>query len=245
MDGMKLILSIFALVSLIVIPAHAQTGPTYVQSRAADNDSTGQLSITFNNPVRAGSLLVVAIRMSNGGSATITSSPPAAWTQDAWRMSIVSGWSTGVYSAPNVTGGPTTVTASVSGGSDAVRMTIHEYSGVAATSPAYMTSNAASTSGSANSASVTTTMANSLLFCSVATDSDLLGFVAGSGYTLRANGGEKIQTEDRIAATVGTYSGMMGLSSDTWAAILVAYKPSGGGSTVPPPAAPSNLRIIR
>jgi hypothetical protein len=235
--GAILIALFFAIVLLMTIPAYANAA--YIQSKADDNDSTSQLSITFNNPVTAGSMLVVAIRIGNAGHATITSNPAATWTEDNWLQYY--GWSVSVLSAPNVPGGTTTVTATIPGSADVVRMTIHEYSGMATTAPAHKTATGTGTSGTATTGSVTTTIDNCLLFCAVATDSDLLGFRAGSGYTLRANGGEKIQTEDRGPVAAGTYNGVMSLNSDTWAAILVAYKPASSGDS--PPAPPLNLDI--
>lgn len=228
----------FAVLLLTAIPTSINAA--YIQSKADDNDSTSQLSITFNNPVTAGSMLVVAIRIGNAGHATITSTGSPTWTEDNWLQYY--GWSVGVYSAPNVPGGTTTVTATIPGSADVVRMTIHEYSGMATTAPAHKTATGTGTSGTATTGSVTTTINNCLLFCAVATDSDLLGFVAGPGYTLRANGGEKIQSEDRGPVAAGTYSGVMSLHSDTWGAILVAYAPASGGDTTPPDP-PTNVTV--
>jgi hypothetical protein len=236
---MQAVIALFFVAALLIaIPT--STNAAYIQSKADDNDSTSQLSITFSNPVTAGSMLVVAIRIGNAGHATITSNPAATWTEDNWLQYY--GWSVSVLSAPNVAGGTTTVTATIPGPADVVRMTIHEYSGMATTAPAHKRATATGTSGTATTGSVTTTIDNCLLFCAVATDSDLLGFKAGPGYTLRANGGEKIQTEDGGPVAAGTYSGTMSLNSDTWAAILVAYKPENGSPAAP--AAPKNLQIL-
>lgn len=239
---MKLTLSIFALVLFIAIPAYAQpTGVAYIQSRATDNDSTTHLSLAFNNPVTPGSLLVVAIRTSNGSATVTITTPNDTWAEN--RKASGLGWAISVHSAPNAAGGPTTVTATMSGSPDAVRMSIHEYSGVATTSPVHGSAGASATSSHANSGPVTTTINNCLLFSAGGTDTDRLGFVAGSGYTLREIAGEKIASEDSGTNPVpaGTYYGTMNLNSDTWAAILVAYKPA---MVISAPTAPTNLHVV-
>jgi hypothetical protein len=240
---MKAVIALFFVaVLLIVIPT--STKAAYIQSKADDNDSATSLQLTFDAPVTAGSLLVLAVRMSGGGTSTVTS-PGAVWTRDKHVQSIVSGWTLDVHSAPNVPGGTTTVTCTVSGSADSIRMMVHEYSGMATSSPAHKVASATGTSGTANTGPVTTTIENCTLFCVTATDSDLEGWAAGPGYTLRGDweaAGEKICSEDRGPVAAGTYSGVMSLNSDTWAAILVAYKPASPGNG--PPAPPGDLQIL-
>jgi len=191
--------------------------------------------------VGAGNLLVLAVRLSTSGTTTVTS-PGATWTKDAHTTQSSLGWTLDVWSAPNVPGGNTPITVSITGSGTSIRVIVNEYSNMATSSPAHKTSSASGTSSSVNAGSVTTTIDNCTLFAVAATDSDLLGWGAGPNYTIRnqcTNGepGQKICTEDRGPVAAGTYSGNFTINSDSWAAIQVAYKfPSGIPDTTPPAA---------
>ena len=211
---------------LLLLPGLAHAA--YVQSNYNDGFPVTQLSVSFSNPVTAGSLLVLAIRTGNGGAtAAVTSTGGQTWTLDR-HVDPGLDWTFEVHSLANAPAGATTVTAQVTGGADSLRMAIVEYSGMATSSPVHQISSGSGTSGTANAGSVTTTL-SSLLFVAVATDSDLEGQQAGPGYALRPLltpvVTDKVFVEDRGPVASGTYSGTMGINSDTWAAILVAYRP--------------------
>lgn len=77
------------------------------------------------------------------------------------------------------------------------------------------------------------------------TDSDHLGWSAGSGYMLRDNPNsgrepdQKLGTEDRGPVSAGTYSGGFTINLDLWVAAMIAYAPA--GSTLQPP---TSLRVV-
>jgi len=241
----KLLLIISSGFSLILFPSLALAAPAWVRSYSHYDYPVTSTQFTVPN-VGSGNLLVVAIRLSTGGATTVTS-PGASWTKDVHVTQSSLGWTFDVWSAPNVPGGNTTITVSITGGGTSVRIVANEYSGIAANSPAHKTSGASGTSGSVNAGSVTTTINNCTLFAAAATDSDLLGWKAGSNYTIRnqcTNGepGQKLCTEDRGPVAAGTYSDSFTINSDSWAAILVAYAPASGSDTTPP-AAPTGVRV--
>jgi hypothetical protein len=214
--------------------------PAFIQSEEAENAQREQqqqtLQITLPN-VQPGSLLVVAVRSSGGFHISATSDPVETWTEDAyWNTATGSSFSISMLSAHNVTGGTTTITVD-SGTLDWVRVGAMEYSGVATSSPAEDWSGAGNVGAGttmADSGDVTTLGPNRLLVCAVATDTDIGDgtlYVAQDGYALRLNlpfAFDKLQTQDRVAATAGTYDGRMQHSTpggDGWMAVLVAYKP--------------------
>jgi hypothetical protein len=246
---MKLLLACFATITLISSSAYA--GPAFVQVSFDEGYPVTSQTVTFRNPVQAGSLLVLAMRLStDGGATSVTSTGGRTWTRDHRQLSFL-GLAFEVWSLPNAPAGTTTVTSQISGSATSVRMFVAEYSGIAATSPRLTSTSAtAPASGTVDTGPVTTTVDNNLVFVAVATDSDLMGWTAGSGFTLRPAyrptglPSDKVIVEDRVALTAGTLRGTMTIKPDTWAAILVVYRAS-GGSTLSPPAAASNVRIIR
>jgi len=94
------LLTIFFVLSLV---SHASAA--YIQSNYTDAFPVTQESVAFSNPVTAGSLLVLAVRMSNGGVATsVTSTGGSVWTLDRRQMSDLD-WSFEVWSLPNAPAG--------------------------------------------------------------------------------------------------------------------------------------------
>jgi len=133
-----------------------------------------------------------------------------------------------------------------------MRIVLTEYSGVATNTHVSATTSGQGTSATANAGSITTTAANSLIHVAAAADGndDADTFTPGSGYTIHdlgpdPSGSDKTMTQHRVAATTGSYGTTMGNLNDSWAAVAVAYRPSGGGSTNTAPAAPENVRVIR
>ena len=233
----------FAIVLLLTIPAYVTAA--YVQGYYGESASppASTAQVTFQKDVTAGNLLICVLKIKTDVSATVTAGAQT-FSLTKNQPSGVSGWAVNVYSLPNATGGPTTVNASAPGG-DHIRMSILEYSGIATSSPVHKTVSAEDYGSSVNAGQFTTTIANCTLFVVVGTDTDGEGFSAGSGFTLRdfgipqPNTPDKSAVEDNVAVDAGTYSGTMSISRDSWAAVLVAYKPSDT-----PLAAPKNLRII-
>jgi hypothetical protein len=216
----------FFFVVVIAIPAFA--APAFVQYQSGSDYPVNQIQLTLPN-VRQGSLLVAAVRLSTTGTATITS-PGANWTKDA-RETIV-GDVLEVQSASNVPGGHTIITIDVTGDATSIRAIALEYSGMAASYVVHRTSGNHGTSGIVDAGSITTTVDDCILFAAAATDSDLLGWSAGAGYTMRdhPNSGQepdqKLGVEDRGPVPAGTYSGSFTINPDSWMAALITYAPS-------------------
>jgi hypothetical protein len=227
---------------------HCPAYGAFVQSGTGWNYPSSTLTIQLNN-VQAGNLLIVAIR-TNVLATTTVSSPGATWTKDASKVVSINEWNLDVWSAPNVPGGNTTITVRQSTG-NAPRAVALEFSGMAADTHAHKVSSGTGTSGTASAGSVTTTVDGCLIFTTAATDSDSLGWSAGSGYTMRNDCNEnqepdqKLCTEDRGIVNAGTWSGGFSINSDTWAAVLVAYAPGVSSPPPPPPKVPNPPLILQ
>jgi len=211
--------------------------PAFVQKNEVENaQGSQQTSIQVALlGVRASSLLVVACRVSEPGQHISVTSPGATWNEDVFQADPPHGeWTLSIHSAPNVPEGDTTITIHTSP-AEFMRCGVMEYSGVATSSHVEATAADGSIAGTmANSGNLTTLGPNRLLVCAVATDTDIgngLLYIAQDGYTLRLNApaaNDKIQIEDKVAATAGTYNGRMEHSTpdgNIWKAVLVAYKP--------------------
>jgi hypothetical protein len=131
-----------------------------------------------------------------------------------------------------------------------MRIVLTEYSGIATSSHVGTSVSGQGTSATANAGNITTTGANYLIHVAAAADGndDADTFTPGPGYTIHdlgpdPNGSDKTMTEHRVAATAGSYGTTMGNLNDSWAAIAVAYKPSGGGGGSTAPVTPTGLTI--
>jgi hypothetical protein len=252
-DTMKLTLSILTLVLLIIIPAYVNAAPAYVQGNYTEDVGTSA-SVSFNNNVTSGNLLVVVIRNGVTVSSTCTS---GGRTFALDRHHSVLGWSLDVHSLPNAAGGATSVNCTINQSTDQLRMTVLEFSGVATSSPTHkVTSDDGS--GIANAGSVTTTVNNCLLLVAAASDGDAYHTIPnpGSGYTLidiwavapgTVSDPDKTAEEWRVATTAGTYGGPFSSVSSDYAAVLVAYLPADGVPPPPPPLKvpnpPGNIQV--
>src|SRR5207247_6380038 len=94
------------------------------------------------------------------------------------------------------------------------------------------------TGTTANSGSLTTTASGDLLLAAEATTNPA-SFAAGSGYTISdwvpAEPNTKLIAEERIQATAGVASASASLAaSDSWGAVLAAFKAAGGTADTSP-----------
>ena len=229
---------------LIAIPAHG--APAYVQSGYDEAVPVTTLNVDFSIPgpaadVTAGNLIVVTVRTDNthGPVASVTSQPGNQTGILAKRQQSGTSFWLEVWYIQNATGGATTVTVTVSGTADAIRVVLDEYSGVALSSPVDGTPvSGTATSATANAGDITTTVANALIHIAAACDgNDDFGTNATppTGYSDHylgpdpGAGSDKTATASGVEATAGTYPTTMANANDTWAAVAVAFAPAGDG----------------
>ena len=249
MKLIKITIKALTFLTILISSFSAWAAPAYVQGNYREAVGT-KGSASFSDPVLAGSLLVVVLR-DGGANANVTcTSGGRSFTLDAHESFL--GWGFNVLSLPNAAGGATSVSCTLNKSTDQIRMTVLEFSGVATSSPTVDTATDTG-SGLPSAGPVTTKEANSLLVFAAASDGDAYHSVpkSASGWTLinlwfgGAGEPDKTAEEWRIAANAGSYNGSYSSVSSDYAAILVAYAPSGTQSpTSNKPNPPDNLRVV-
>lgn len=178
-------------------------------------------SLAFSNANAAGNLIVVYVVWDNAGTVKVTDTKGNAYQAATARQTFGGSWSAQVFYASNILGGSNTVKATFSTGITSFGLLyLHEYSGLATTSPVDVSASAAGASASMSSGAVTITQANDLLFAAGASDSTVS---TGTGYTARLTGFGNL-TEDRAVTTTGSYAGTASQNGTNWAMELVAFR---------------------
>lgn len=198
----------------------------FVQSKTFPGNASTPNSVGFTNNVATGNSIIVATRNSTGSpSVNVSDSLGNIYTEIGTTQTTPGGANLRLFYAKNIIGGKCTVTLSWAGGSSN-RAQMAEYSGCDTTSPLDQTAKSSGTSTTPSSGNITTTVADELLFCAVATDGGNT-FTAGTSFNLREVAGDvAVQIEDRIVSATGTYAGTMTLTGGSagWAAIVASFK---------------------
>jgi len=202
------------------------------QVQTANSADGSVASLAFGSNVAAGNLLIVWIRVSTGdGTPTgITDTVGTTYSQIGSALSI----STGIgYLYAGVAAASGANTVSIGGGAIA-RTLIQEVTGLTSAT-LDQTNQATGTSSAADSGNITTTAATWIFAGLLMTNYPSVGPTAGSGFTgINLADGNKYGGEYQDAAATGTYAGAFTLpESNTWGAIVAAFKGSGGSSPVP------------
>jgi len=228
--------------------ASATTLPTssgtvqLVQSAAHDNGAASLATCTasFGSANTAGNLIVVAVEI--GATATdrqavITDTQGntyvPAMSQVTWRT-VGGGSSAQIFYAANVKGGANTVTMTLSGGATAWnQIEIHEYSGLATSSPLDVTASAFGTTGTSpftvSSGSAVTTSSGELIF----------GYGNGIGANLTQGSGFTVRqttagtSEDMVQTAAGSISAteVAHVGGTAYVMLMATFRP---GDTTPP-----------
>src|SRR5205814_1128891 len=112
--------------------------PVYVQGTTATSNSASSTIVqTFGSNVTAGHLLVVAVTWQGNSAVSATDDRGNVYAVATSAYDAVNSQSLAILYAANAASGATTVTASFGGATTPTmqRMAIHEYSGIATTSP--------------------------------------------------------------------------------------------------------------
>jgi len=238
-DRFSALFTLLLLVLLATAGAHAQSSIQLRQHSGVDAGITTTASLGFPAPNTAGNWVAVVVRsgMSSSQVFTVRDSNGNTYRQAAQIGFKTTAVTLAIYYAENINGGADTVTVSdtVSG---PLRFAILEYSGVAASTSLDIAATATATSAVPDIGTVTTTADGDLLLGAVAT-TNAGTFTAGSGHTIEdfipAEPNTKLITEDQVQQAAGAASASSSLTaSDTWGAILAAFKPGAGGGTAGP-----------
>jgi hypothetical protein len=220
-----------------IIVAGGGAAPVLEQTAYGEAFPENTCNVSFDNNVAAGSLMVMTFRTDNNGLAlsTVTSTPGSpTWTRATSQVSETN-FVLDVWYCPNAPSGATTVTATIGGPADQMRMAIAEYSGVATSSPIDGTPISAEDFGSTSDAgNYTTSVNNAVIHVAIACDGNDQAdtWTAGTNYTKHdlgttPTGSDKTMVEYRVVSP-GTYAtpGNIIGGADSWASIAVAFKPS-------------------
>ncbi|HYY73009.1 MAG TPA: IPT/TIG domain-containing protein [Candidatus Bathyarchaeia archaeon] len=213
-------------------------GITLAQHIGKDAGTTTTSTLAFTSPNTAGNFIAVAIRggLSSSQVFTVTDSNGNTYKQAAQIGYAGSAVTTAIYYGENIKGGANTVTVSMTV-SGPLRFDILEYSGVATSGSLDATAVNTATNSTPTSGNLTTTVSGDLLLAAIGT-TNAATFTAGAGFTIRdfvpAEPSTKHISEDQIQSAAGLVSAGASLAaSDSWGAVLAAFKPAGGVAGVP------------
>ena len=211
---------------LCLFPVKSHGVIAYVQSTGGNTTATS-VDVSFVDTVTSGNLIVVAARIGTDQTCTVSDSAGNTYTQQIdQKFTPVTDDHLYIFYAANVTGGSLTITIDPSG-TPSIRWTIHEYSGIATSSPVDQSTSLRDDLGlgtAVDSGNITTTQADELLF-GAASVSGSKDFTPGADYTERQEIVQKISTEDRIVSSTLTDSADWTISAnDTYGAAIVSFK---------------------
>ena len=166
--------------------------------------------------------------MSWTGSATATVSDSfgASWSQAVSQTWSSGGATSRIYYLIAPSSGAETVTVTFSATASYPIIYVHEYSGVSTTASLDAYSSASGSSATPNSGNATTSTAGDLIFGYA----DAIDFfvTAGSGFTQRESSNYSAVSEDKIGAPAGSNAATFTEpGSDTWVALMAAFRPAG------------------
>lgn len=201
--------------------------------------SATSLAGTFGSSTVSGNLIATGARIgATGRTVTGSDSKTNTYSQAKNQVQTTDGHEIFAHYAPNITGGAShQTTISISGAAASIRMTLHEYSGLATSTPVDQTSGNQGSAATLDSGAATTTQADELIF-GVGSNASGFTFTAGTSFlnlVASPSGATAKQAgEDRIVAATGSYSASFTIpSGDNWACLMVTFKGAGGGSTKP------------
>jgi len=205
--------------STVTTPSAA---PSIVQLSRNQVTNGSSVSATLDAPTVAGNTIVVYAIWSNTNSVALTDSRGNPYVNVGAPVAWGSGYSAQVFYASNVAGGADVITASFRTSVNSFGVLyVHEYAGISKTNPVDVTSSAVGTSASLNSGPITTTSPNDLIFGAGVSDDSVTG--GGSGFSVRDLSYGNI-TEDRVAASTGSYAATATHSGNRWAMQAVAFR---------------------
>src|ERR1700730_3044429 len=140
----------------------ATAPPAYVQGASnSSGAASSTIAMAFGSAVAAGNLVVVAVAWDGNSAVTVTDTRGNAYAVATSAYDAVNGQTLAILYAANAAGGVTTVTATFGASTALKRLAIHEYAGIAPTSPLDATAmniaDGTTTANTITSGSVTTT----------------------------------------------------------------------------------------
>ena len=211
-------------VTAVVVVSSAQT------VAKATLASSSALSLSFPANTAPGDFILVAFDYdTNAVPSSVADSQGNAFTPVGGQLTSPGGARSRVYYARNITGGPDTVTVTLSANSAWIELYLSEYSGVDPTNPIDVQAGTTGGAGPVSSGNATTTVAGDVIYGFCLADSTC---TVGSGFTARSTLNNNL-VEDEKAGTPGSYAAT-GTSNNGWTMRMVALKPASPGAGAAP-----------
>ncbi len=206
-------------------PAGSSPGIGYVQSQSSVSGETASgVSASLASNVTAGNTIIV------GASTTGPAISSVVDTQGNTYVQAVASGGSAIWYAASVKGGSDTVTANFASSTGFSLIYVHEYAGLAASSPLDQVSSDTGTGVAVTSGAKTTTDANELIF-GYASVGDYVS-AGGTGFTTRQTAGGNM-SEDMVVSATGAYAATFTQpQSYPWTGLMASFKAASGG---PPP----------
>ena len=187
--------------------------------------SSNTLSLAFPANTAAGNLILVAFDYdTNAVPSSVADSQGNAFTPVGGQLTSPGGGRSRVYYARTVTGGPDTVTVTLSANSAWIELYLSEYTGVDQTNPIDVQVGATGNAGAVSSGNATTTVAGDVIYGFCFADSTC---TVGPGFTARSTLNNNL-IEDETAGAPGSYAATA-TSNAGWTMLMVAMKPASSG----------------
>jgi hypothetical protein len=205
-----------------------------VQTVVLDSSGTST-ALSYTNPVIAGDLLVVAVRLGNkAASGTVTDNNGNLWQLVDRRADTGSGSGDDLelWYAPNALAAPNSrPTLNVRSSLTAtIRVVLAEYSGVLATAPLDQHTTQAGTSAAPAVSSGLTTQPTELVLGYGEVENSTT-FTPGAGYvldaTVPASAGKKLALEHIVSSAAGVQTASFNISTQAWAIGIVTFRSAG------------------
>jgi hypothetical protein len=239
-------LTVTSNVSVTVTPAAPPVAVAYVQGAGATNQASAtSIARAFTTSNTAGNLIVVAVTWDGSASMSCADSQLNAYALATTQYDGTNNQTLAICYAANIKAGANTVTATFGASSSWRRMLIHEYRGLALTSPVdVVAKNVASGTTGADaitSTAAVTTVSGDLIFGAVMDDANPTTITAGTGFTQRqALNSTDLATEDLVQTTAGSIAATHTFgAANRYLALMVAFKPGGPPNAAPTVATPA------
>lgn len=212
-------------------------GISYVQSNSSTVDTTATtIAQSFRGNTTGGNMIVAAVSWdTTGGAGTLTCSDNLGdtyTTVNTWN-DATNTQALAICYAPNIAGGATTVTATLSATHVTRRLVITEYSGVATSSPVDVSTGVGggtgtTTANATTSGSTTPTTDGDLIFGAVMDTAGTNAAVQGAGFNMRNFTNLKdLVTEDLLQNTAASTAATWTFgTAHRYNAAVVAFKPA-------------------
>mgnify|MGYP001610165967 CR=1 FL=1 len=192
--------------------------------------SATSLSGTFGSSTTTGNFIALGSRVgATGRTVTGSDSNSNTYAQAKNQVNSTDGHEGFIHYAMNITGGAShQCTISISGAASTIRITLHEYSGLATSGALDQTNSAQGNSASLDSGNITTLVADELLF-GVGTSAGDTTFTVGTNFangqfSPSASGSQRQAGENRIVSATGTYSAPFSIGGTLqWTCLVASF----------------------